>query len=719
MGKIDSKINLFVFAVIIAFMVLIGRVYYLQIIKGKYYERRSETNFIQERIIKHSRGKILDAKGEILAKNRLSYDLYVTFAMLPESLGNVRQMGRILGWERAFQNQLDEEILKRAQEGLSENIILPSPSKKKCKELESLFRTQQISGVKLYKHDNSCQIHIDSVGFPSNRQGFVRLLGLLKVDPQKFHDNWERIKKKSAGLARFKPSLLMADIGFDAFVRIENAISLGHLSGITVTSSKRREYPFEALATHVLGYINQISLEELQKPSNNYRSGDFVGRRGVEETYEDILRGKDGIERVIVDAKGRRFSEAWEEELLGISRMIEPESGLNVRLSIDRSLQEAAQTLFTELSGSVVVMDVNTGFIKALASFPSFDPNIMVSADNGEQVKVLLNDPNRPLRNKALQDHYAPGSVFKPITAMAGLNKKIINPSSTDNCTGTYKLHKTQWRCFKREGHGRIDMFNAIKVSCDHYFYDLGFRLGLENLSTVASILGFGEKTGVPLVGEIAGILPGREYYKKRMGFVPPGAVVNMSIGQGDLNVTPMQVAVAYSAIANGGIVLKPQLVTKIQDQQGNVLQEFAPEIKANLSDSSYNFSDIVKALSYVAEPGGSAYGLRYNPKFSDVAKWLKENNLRVTGKTGTAQVVKLAKNIKHLFDIEQVPYKQRDHAWFVGLYPHEKPEIVVVVMTEHGGFGGSTSGPVAVRLMKKWQELSLNSSISLSEVAQ
>lgn len=705
---VDSKITIFVIAMAGAFLILFGRLYFLQVINGQSYVERSESNFIQERLIKHSRGKILDSDGGVLADNRLSYDLYVTFAMLPDSLKYLRALGTPLKIPRSELVLMDHEILERAEQGMNEPVLFSNRlGQKDCQEIEELVRTQLVSGVEIIHESNhACSLKINSVDFPSQKQSFNRLRDILGQESQAFSGIWQRAQKKSQGLARFKPSLLMPDIGFDAYARIENAISLGMLAGVTVVPSKRRRYVHGDTATHVIGFLNQISQDELKQSGGKYRSGDFVGRRGVEATYENELRGQDGIERVIVDAKGRRFNEAWEQELLGSDRIVEPKPGVSVKLSIDVELQKAAQENFLGISGSVVVMEAKTGFIKALASFPAFDPNIMVSADNNEVIRALMTNKERPFRNKALQDHYSPGSTFKPVTAIAGLSKQLITSSSEYYCSGSFKIHRTAWRCFKREGHGPINMFNALKVSCDSFFYDLGYRMGIDNLANVATVMGFGQKTGIALVGETPGILPSREYYKKRLGFVPPGAVVNMSIGQGDLNVTPLQLAVAYSAIANGGTVFQPQLVSQLLDDQGFVVQEFPPVIKSKIADSSYNLEEILSSLAFVAEPGGSASGLRYNPKFADIAKWLKANNFQVVGKTGTAQVVKLAKNIDHLYDVEKVPYEQRDHAWFVGLFPRENPEIVIIVMTEHGGFASQASAPVAVRLMKKYHEM-------------
>lgn len=707
--KAGQKVSFFLIWIVIAFFLLIVRLYYLQIIEGESYLQRSESNFVQERVIKHSRGRILDREGRALADNRLAYDVYVTFALLPDSLKNLRAIAQSLSITKNDLLDIDRELLERARNDIDDQIILKSNvPMEACQKTAEVARIKMMSGIEIERvflnGEEFCQISVLSNQFPSLTQTFNLLSSLLDSRRENLDELWQKAQRKAQGLGRFKPSLLVPDVGFDAYARIENAISLGSLAGITVVPSKRRRYVYDDFATHVIGFLNQVSIADIQEHSGTYRSGDFIGRTGLEATFEDVLRGTDGIERVVVDAKGRRFDDAWEEGLLGPERISEPKSGSTIKLSIDWEMQKAAQELFTGLSGSVVITEVDTGFILAMASFPSFDLNNVVSADNAKFIKDLLADKARPLRNKAIQDHYPPGSIFKPVTAIAGLSKKLITPSYQHYCSGTYHIHRTVWRCYKREGHGPIALMQALKVSCDSYFYELGHRLGLEALSGVAQKLGFGSKTEITLFGETSGILPTREYYKKRFGYVAPGNVVNMSIGQGDLNASPIQMAVAYGAIANGGRAFMPQIVTEIINDEGEVIKKFDSVVKASVADPSYNFDEILHSMSFVTESGGSAHGLRYKPEHADIAKWLKNEKISILGKTGSAQVVKLSKLVKHV-EAEDLPYEHRDHSWFVGLYPQDDPKIVVVVMTEHGGMGGAASAPVAVRLMRKWHE--------------
>lgn len=703
----QKKIGFFLTIIAVVFFFLVGRLYYLQIIHGKSYLQRSESNFIQERLMKHSRGRILASDGRILADNRLAYDVYVTFAMLPDSLKNLRAIVGSFNVAKKDLLAMDKELLDRAHFTVDDNVVVrEDATPASCAQIAETVRTAMIAGVSIESNgiDGHCQVSINTGQFPSHSQTFNQLAALLGVSRETLLEPWQKAQKKAFGLGKFKPSLLMSDVGFDAYAKIENAISLGTLAGITVVPSKRRRYVYGDFATHNIGILNQVSIADLQA-NKGYRAGDFIGRSGLEASFEDVLRGSDGVERVVVDAKGRRFDETWEASLLGSDRIIEGTPGNSIKLSLDWEMQKAAQEVFLGTSGSVIVADVNTGFILAMASFPSFDPNVLVSADNIKYFRGLLADKTKPLRNKAVQDHYSPGSIFKPITAIAGLSKKLITPFYQHNCTGTYQIHRTVWRCFNREGHGPISLVEALKASCDGYFYELGHRLGLDALADVAKKLGIGAKTEIALIGETSGILPTKEYYRKRFGYVAPGFVVNMSIGQGDLSVSPIQMAMIYGAIANGGVLYRPQLVKEIINDQGEVIKRFDPHINSSVADSSFNFDEIVHGLSFVAEPGGSAYSLRYRQDYRDISKWLLEEKISIVGKTGTAQVVKLSKSIKHLLNVAEVPYEQRDHAWFVGLFPEHDPKIVVVVMTEHGGFGSSISAPVAVRLMKKWHE--------------
>lgn len=692
--------------VVIAFVLIIGRLFLLQLIRGEKYLERSESNFIQERPIAHSRGLIFDQSGVPLVDNRSAHDVYVTLAMLPDSLKSLRILAPFLEIDNKAVRALDRHVHAALAAHDHDSIALgENLSYAKCREILKVAQDNQITGVAMDKNgQTSCDIVLMPLEFPSQELGLRRLQSTMNLPGDEMNALVASMLKKSEGLGRFKPILFMSDVDFDTYARIESASSIGELPGVAVYDSKRRRYIYGPFAAHAFGYLNEISPAELDKKKGEYRPGDRIGRRGLEAVYETTLRGQDGVERFVVDAKGRRYSEEWEKAFIGEDRITPPVPGNSLTLAIDKSMQDAAEKGFLGKAGSVVAVDVNTGFVLVFASFPTYDPNLLLSRYNAKLIRELSQDFLKPWINKATQEHYAPGSTFKAVTAIAGLEHGLITPKTRETCTGTFHLGSASWRCFKREGHGVLDLVDALKVSCDSYFYQVGYALGPDRLAETARLLGFGRKTGVDLDAEGSGIIPDKPYYVKRRGYYSPGLVVNSSIGQGDVTVTPIQLAVAYSAIVNGGTIYKPQLVRQELSAADKVVLDHQPVVMAHLSEATDSLSAIKEGLSYVMEPGGTAYGVKYRYDLPELSKWLRESGVKIGGKTGTAQVVRLSKAIKHLRP-EEVTYAVRDHAWFVGFSPIEKPEIVVVAMDEHGGFGGVAAAPVVASVIKAWYD--------------
>ncbi|MEI6805678.1 MAG: penicillin-binding protein 2 [Myxococcaceae bacterium] len=682
------------FIPIIIFFTLVFRLFYLQIIRGDYYLSRSESNFIQERPISHSRGLILDQAGAPLVDNRPSHDLYVTFSLLPDTYQTVRKMAPFLSYKKA-----DIALAVAQIKAAKTEFVLAKLSNFACSQFETWLAAEHVPGVFV----QNCNVHIEPALFPSREIALKELTVLLGLPPEEMSVYWDSAVKKAQGLGQYKPVLLVSDLEFDSYARLEGTISLGALPGLALFDSIRRRYVQGSLAAHALGYLNEISANELVKKPQ-YRQGQRIGRRGVELMYESVLRGEDGFERTVVDAKGRRFSEAVEADWLGDDRVEPSVPGHNLTLSIDLELQKAAEKAFPGKAGSVVALEVGTGFVLAMASFPAYDPNQIITRNNRKIFQALTADPLKPWLNKAIQEHYAPGSTFKAVTAIAGFEHGALKSTDHKYCNGLFSLGKASWRCFKRDGHGSLDVVEALKTSCDVFFYNLGYELGPDKLAETARLLGFGRKTGVELDMEIPGIMPDKAYYQKRLGYYAPGFVVNSAIGQGDVTVTPLQLAVAYDAIVNGGTLYKPQLVREIYDIENNLIEKKRPIIASHLKESTQNLILVKEGLSHVLEPGGTAAGLLYRSDLPELAKWLRESGVKVGGKTGTAQVVRLSKSVKHL-EPGQVAYLERDHAWFVGFAPAEKPEIVIVAMTEHGGFGGASSAPVVAEMIKVWYE--------------
>ena len=710
----SRRVAVFVVLIGLFFSVLVGRLYMLQVVKGVEYLHKSEENFIQERRVAHARGLILDQTGKVLVDNRPAHDVTITAAFLPDSTRALTQLLAPIGLERAAIAELDRSILDGV-ESKQRIMLVAVDDEDDCADVAARQVRFDVRGVIVEPAVVGCTVYAAAAEFPSRAALFVRLRDLLGLTPDEMKPRIELALSKSAGLGRFKPTLLLEDIGYVEYARIEQAISLGEVPGIDVVSTQRRRYRLGSRAAHVLGYLNEVSPDELKRqderiaageqPSGDplYGLGDLVGRKGVESAYEKVLHGTDGIERVVVDAKGRTKGQSWAEALLGHNRISPPTAGRTLVLSIDEDMQRTAEESFAGVAGSVIAIEVDTGYVLALASFPAYDPNAVTGSRAKALKRQLDLDKNRPWTNKAIQDHYAPGSTFKAITAAAGLRNNLITETSTRACPGFFRLGRATWRCFNRSGHGPIALNKALQYSCDSYFYSLGYELGPDRLAETGRLFSFGSRTGIDIGGESPGIMPDRAYYERRFGSYSPGYVVNNSIGQGDVTVTPLQLAVAYAAIANGGKVMKPRIVREVLDERGNVIDEYPPEQLADAELSPEVLALIKEALAHVTDPGGTASGLYWKKdRYADMSQWLRDSGTTIVGKTGTAQVVRLSKSVQHV-RAEDMPYEQRDHAWFVGFAPKEAPEVVVVTMTEHGGFGGSTSGPVTAEVLRTY----------------
>ncbi len=494
--------------------------------------------------------------------------------------------------------------------------------------------------------------------------------------------------KQAKGLSRFQPFLVKVDIGRD-MVDIF-AAHRAELDGIDMLPAPHRNYRLGTLAAHALGYLSEVNpdeLEALEAQGLDYHEGDYVGRRGIERAFEQDLRGKDGAERVVVDAKGRRLDK--NELLRDADRVRLPRPGNNVVLSLDLKLQEVAEQTLPGLAGAVVALDPRTGFILVLLSRPEIDPNLMTGRISKAELQAMAEDPLQPEIFRPLQEQYHPGSTFKPVTALAGLERGAITKTSTIGCSGGYTLGTRRWRCWQDSGHGTVNLHRAIAQSCDTFFYWVGDRTGLDPMAEMARALGLGQITGLGIGAEVPGVIPDVAYHNANTpGGYYPGYALNTAIGQGDVNVTPMQMAVMYAALGNGGTVYRPQLVKRIEDVDGKSVKTFSPEVRSHLSVKPDNLAAVVDGLrAVVNEPGGTGYGHRLP-------------DIEVAGKTGTAQVVAMGEKRIKSADLE---YEHGDHAWFCAFAPAVDPEIVVVVLNEHAGHGGTASAPTAMAIIKAY----------------
>jgi penicillin-binding protein 2 len=455
--------------------------------------------------------------------------------------------------------------------------------------------------------------------------------------------------------------------------------------GVEIQARLLRDYPYADKASHLIGYIGRINQTEITQLEDkdlgsNYRGSDYIGKTGLEQSYENELHGTTGIEQVEVDSAGR-----------GV-RMISrtpPVSGNSLVLSIDAKLQEIAEKSFGEYRGALVAIDPNNGEVLAFVSKPGYDPSLFIDGIDTQSWDELNNSLDVPLNNRALRGQYPPGSTLKPFIALAGLHFETRSPADAINDPGVFYLpgSRHQYRDWAAHGHGSVNMFKAIVVSCDTYFYGLASELGIDNIYNYLSRFGFGKKTGIDLEGEASGLLPSAEWKKKRHQQIwYPGDTVAVGIGQGYNLVTPMQLAFATATLANNGVAYKPHLVKAIRNSHNGESRLIANEPLGDL-DIDPAYLDLVRrAMVAVTQPGGTAVGASAGAPY------------RIAGKTGTAQVIAMKQGER--YDASSIDEYQRDHAWFIAFAPAEKPTIALVVLTENGGHGGETAAPIARKVL-------------------
>lgn len=486
--------------------------------------------------------------------------------------------------------------------------------------------------------------------------------------------------REAADNPRHIPIMLKEDIDWKTLVYIEN--NRYELPGVRIEVLPRRDYLFNDLGSHMIGYLGQINMKELEgRKWANYQSGDQLGKRGFEKLYEDELRGEKGIMYMEVDAHG------FEQRQL---KGKEPLSGNDLQLTIDLDLQLEAEKAMAGRAGAVVAMDVQSGRILAFASAPPLHLEDFVGGISTKNWQALLNNIKRPLVHKTIQGQYPPGSTYKIVTALAGLSKGVITPNTVYYCSGSMRFGKRRYGCWKEGGHGPVSLHRALAESCDVYFYQVGLKVGVDSLAEYANRMGLGHKTGIDFEYEKSGLIPTSAWKKLAKGVSwQEGETLSIAIGQGFNLVTPLQVCQMTSALANGGILYKPFLIEKIIDPEGHITREFEPIVDVELIGMEKFFELIRKGL----------VGAVNDRHGTGIAARLKD--ITVAGKTGTAQVVTMEK-FKEV-DEEDVAYKHRDHAWFTSFAPAENPEIAVTVLVEHGGHGGSAAAPVAKKILERY----------------
>jgi penicillin-binding protein 2 len=561
--------------VVIGCLVLLLRLWYLQILEGDHYFTLSTNNRLRLRVVEAPRGFILDRHGEVMVENRPTFDLYAT----PEDVKNPAEVA-------------------------------------------------------------------------------ATLAGILMVPPAEIESRLTETR------ARSQPLLLRKDLDQAMMVAVEERRL--DLPGINLRIRPIRAYPVAGMAANLLGYVSEINQAQLQREEySDFRPGESLGQSGVERRFDAFIRGVDGGEQVEVDARGRA---------LRVVSRDDPRSGSNVFLTIDRRIQEAAEAAMAGKKGSVVAMNPTTGEILAMVSRPSFDPNLFAQRISGEDWQRIATDSSHPLQNRAFQAQYPPGSIFKLMVAIAGLESGALTPETRFSDPGYFVLGNHRFDDWKKGGHGSLDLRGAIVNSCNVYFYQAGLRTGIDEIVRVSRAFGLGEPPGLGLGDEAKGSLPNPN--SKGRGQPPwtAGNTVVSSIGQGLVVTSPMQLLAMVSAIANGGTIYRPWVVKKIVSLSGDVLEEYEPEAIRRVDVKPETLAFVRQAMLAVVDEGTGARS--------------KIPGVPIGGKTGTAQVVKKG-------DEKRNP-DVKDHAWFVSFAPVNNPKIAVVVLVENGGFGGLVAAPVA-----------------------
>ncbi len=495
-----------------------------------------------------------------------------------------------------------------------------------------------------------------------------------------------RFRRRLAESRPFEWVTLRARLSDEEVARF--AVHRYRFPGVEVRARQFRQYPYGEVMAHVVGYIGRISPQDRERLEEegrlaNYRGTDYIGKAGVEASYEHWLHGRTGVEKVETDAGGRAVR---------VLSRTAPVAGHGIHLHLDAGLQQLAVEVFGDYRGALVALDPSNGGVLTLVSRPGFDPNLFLDSIDPE-TWAALNDPTeRPLINRALRGVYPPGSTIKPFMALAGLELGLLTPSDGIQDPGYFSLPGSshRFRDWKRDGHGVVDLKRSVALSCDTYYYRLAHQMGIDNMHRFLTRFGFGHRTGIDLGGELPGLVPNPEWKRRRFN-QPwwPGETVIAGIGQGYMLATPLQLAVAAMALANDGVIYAPQLLRAWQDPDTGRMHYAAPRILGRIPLKPGNLQVVKEAMVAVTQPGGTAARAGEGAPYA------------FAGKTGTAQVIGIKQGAR--YDERRIAAHHRDHALFIAFAPAEAPRIAVAVMVENGGSGSLTAAPMARKIIDYW----------------
>ncbi len=538
------------------------------------------------------------------------------------------------------------------------------------------------SGVPLAVNRQNYQVVLVSEQAGDPEETLDRLGQIIEIGESDRRRVLREIRRKRS----FVPVTVRENLKWEEVARIE--VNAPDLPGVSIEEGQTRFYPFGESTAHILGYVAAVSQEELTGDPLLELPGFRIGKSGIEKIHDLALRGAGGNSQVEVNAYGRVIRE--------LSRN-EGQPGQELALTIDMELQRMVVDRLADEGASAVVMDVHTGEVLAMASTPGYEPNAFNKGLDAKQWRTLVSNPKAPLINKSIAGQYAPGSTFKMVVALAALEKGVISPSTTFYCPGSLKLGNARFHCWKRGGHGRVDLDMGIYQSCDVYFYEVAKRTGIEAITAMAHRLGLGHKLDLDLPGERTGLMPTREWKLATIG-IPwqKGETLIAGIGQGYVLTTPLQLAVMTARLANGKYAVTPHLTRDLVSAK-KTEKRGAPEFET-MGISSNHLRLVRDAMiATVNYKRGTAYRAR-----------IEEEGLEMAGKTGTAQVRRISKaeRDRGVIKNEDLPWEQRDHALFVGYAPMHKPRFAAAVVVEHGGGGSKVAAPIVRDILLKVQKL-------------
>ena len=520
------------------------------------------------------------------------------------------------------------------------------------------------------------QLHLVPEQVEDFKNLMVRIKNILNIENKEF----KKILRKKEQIKPWETLIIAENLSWNDFTKINNY--LHELSGVKPVLSISRYYPYHKKLTHIVGYVNQVNKNDIEKNKNlknKFVPGLKVGKSGLEKTFENELIGTNGIQRYEVNAYGKRINQLEYQK---------GNKGKNIILTIDTEIQSLCDELLNGVAGSISIMDIFSGEIIAMHSSPSFDPNLFLFGISKDNWQMIINDPMKPLINKTISGNYSPGSTIKPIVALSALENGIINQNFTIKCEGKTEMYGQTYHCWKKEGHGYMNLRNAMKQSCDTYFYEIARKLGVDKLSVTAKKFGLGRKVFDNLFSnEKEGLVPNTVWKKNALGKGwLLGETMITGIGQGYIQTTPIQLCLMTAQIANGGYKIYPKLISKDDNES-----KFKDKFKS-LYKNQNNIRIIQDAMF---SSTNEVMGTSYRSRIDDI-------KYQFAGKTGTAQVKKITEKDRELdLKTSQIPYEERDHALYVAFGPYSSPQYAMSIIIEHGGSGSTTAAPIAQKLFK------------------